>query len=94
MKIRTKTAELIPLKPKPAQLKLLKVVEDLRRQRKPIRIIILKARQLGFSTMIQGLVFQDETTNRLKNGMIVAHERPASANLYQMYRTFMKTTTC
>lgn len=88
LKIRTKTAELVPLKPKPAQQKLLKVVENLRSQRKPIRIIILKARQLGFSTMIQGLVFQDETTNRLKNGMIIAHERPASANLYQMYRTF------
>jgi hypothetical protein len=88
LKIRTKNAELVPFKLKPAQEKLLESVERDKRNNKPIRYIILKARQLGFSTMVEALIFNDETTNRLKNGMIVAHERPASNNLYQMYKTF------
>lgn len=88
LKIRAKDARIIPLAPKPAQEKLLRTVEKLKSQGKPIRIIILKARQLGFSTYIQGLFFNDEVSNELKNGMIVAHEDEASKNLYQMYRTF------
>lgn len=88
LKIRTKSAQLVPLKPKPAQEVLLNHIEADNESNKPKRYIILKARQLGFSTMVQGLIFNDEVSSKLKNGMIVAHERPASNNLYQMYRTF------
>lgn len=88
LKIRDKKAQLINLNPKPAQKKLLDLVLKLREEKKPVRIIILKARQLGFSTMVEALIFNDEVSNRLKNAMIVAHEDEAARNLYQMYRTF------
>ncbi len=88
LKIRTKDARIAPLVPKPAQQKLSNVLHELKEAKKPVRIIILKARQLGFSTWVQGEIFADEVSNELKNGMIVAHEDEASKNLYQMYRTF------
>jgi hypothetical protein len=88
LKIRTKEATLVPLEPKPAQLKLLEMVEQCKAYHKPVRIIILKARQLGFSTYAEGLIFNDEVTNNLKNGLIIAHEDGASQNLYTMYKTF------
>ncbi len=88
LKIRTKSADLVPFILKPAQERLLGIIEGLRAQRLPVRIIILKARQLGFSTLVEALICNDESTNSLKNGMIVAHEDAASQNLYQMYKTF------
>ena len=88
LKIRTKDAQLVPLVPKRPQEKLLETVEDCRRRGKPVRIIILKARQMGFSTYVEALIFNDETTNKLKNGVIIAHQDDASQNLYTMYKTF------
>jgi len=88
LKIRTKNATLTNLVPKPAQLKLLETVEKCRAEGRPVRIIILKARQLGFSTFVEALIFNDEVTSRLKNGLIIAHEDQASQNLYTMYKTF------
>jgi hypothetical protein len=88
LKIRTKDAELIPFVLNDAQLEVLNVVEDLKRRNKPIRIIILKARQMGLSTFTEGLIFNDTTTNKLKNSLIIAHEDSASQNLYQMYKTY------
>lgn len=88
LKIRTKDAELVNLKPKPAQEKLLRIVEECKERNKPVRVVILKARQLGFSTFIEGLIFNDEATHPLKRGQIVAHEDRASQNLYTMYKTF------
>lgn len=88
LKVRTKDAELVPFSPKPAQDKLLRHVELCKANKEPIRVIILKARQMGFSTMVEGLIFNDEVTNPLKNGLIIAHEDSASQNLYTMFKTY------
>lgn len=88
LKIRTKNAELVPFSVKPAQNKLLKAVEWCIAHKKPIRFIILKARQMGFSTLVEALIFHDEVTNKLKNALIIAHEDSASQNLYTMYKTY------
>lgn len=88
LKIRTKEAKLVKLEAKTPQLKLLDVVEKCKGLHRPIRVIILKARQMGFSTYVEALIFNDEVTHNLKNGMIIAHEDKASQNLFQMYRTY------
>lgn len=88
LKIRTKEAELVPFILKPAQEKLLGLIEMCIAKGKPIRFIILKARQLGFSTVVEGTIFNDEVTHPLKNGLIIAHEDSASQNLYTMFKTF------
>lgn len=88
LKIRTKEAELVKLAPKPPQLKLQRTIRELREAGKPVRIIILKARQMGFSTYVEADVFVDTSTHPLKNSLIVAHEDSASQNLYTMYKTY------
>lgn len=88
LKIRTKDARLVNFKFNNSQNIVMDIVEDLNRKNKPIRIIMLKARQLGMSTWTEGYIFKDTATNKLKNSMIVAHLDSASQNLYQMYRTF------
>lgn len=88
LKIRTKDASLVPFIPKPPQLKLQAKIRELRDTGKPVRIIILKARQMGFSTYVEADVFVDTSTHKLKNSLIVAHEDTASQNLYTMYKTY------
>lgn len=88
LKIRNKDAQLVPFILNEPQKRLLGIIEEVKESFKPVRIIILKARQMGFSTLTEGLIFADTATNSLKNSQIVAHEDSASQNLYQMYKTF------
>jgi hypothetical protein len=88
LKIRDKNANLVQFKFNKAQRFVLDKIEDLKRREKPVRLILLKARQLGMSTFSEGYIFNDTATNPLKTSIIVAHEDSASQNLYQMYKTF------
>lgn len=87
-KIVNKEGELIPFKLNKAQNILNDIISDLEKNKKPVRIIILKARQMGLSTYSEGYIFKKTSTQRYKKGTIIAHEDKASQNLYNMYRTF------
>lgn len=54
----------------------------------PKRYIVLKARQMGLSTLFEGLIFHDTATNDNKNSLIIAHEEPASQNLFSMSKLY------
>ncbi len=54
----------------------------------PKRYIVLKARQMGLSTLFEGIIFQDTATNNNKNSLIIAHEEPASQNLFAMSKLY------
>lgn len=88
--IRTKKAEIVPLKLNRAQERL---YEALRRQAeagKPMRVIVLKARQLGFSTLAEALIFARTATEPNVNSLIVAHREDSSANLFKMSKLFFE----
>lgn len=53
-----------------------------------MRIIILKARQMGFSTLTEGIMFKRTATRFNVESRIVAHTDEATTNLYNMYRLF------
>lgn len=88
LKIRTKDAKLVPFVLNEAQDYVLRIIEKLKEQNKPVRLVILKARQMGISTFSEGYIFNDTATNKFKNSLIIAHEEQASQNLYQMYKTY------
>ena len=88
LKIRDKRGKLINLKFKPAQAKLYDIMKREHDAGKPVRIVILKARQLGFSTVIESLFFQDAATRELVRTLIVAHTADATANLFKMNKLF------
>lgn len=54
----------------------------------PVRYIILKARQMGLSTIIEALCFWWTTTHKNVNSVIIAHKKKAAKNLYKMFRRF------
>ena len=63
-------------------------VKEQAKQQKPIRIIILKARQMGFSTPTEALIFHRTVTRRNVNSLIVAHKDESSNNLFNMSKLF------
>lgn len=88
LKIRTKTGQVITLKPNHIQKIVVdKVIEKLDNQ-EPIRFIILKARQQGVSTIIEALIYWWTTTHKGQQSKIIAHNTDTSEYLYSMFRTF------
>ena len=60
-------------------------------QNKPVRIIVLKARQLGISTATGGLMFSLSFIHNDRNSLIVAHEMDSSEHLLGMSQRYWRT---
>jgi len=55
----------------------------------PIRIIELKARQVGGSTWGSGKMFQSSSTNPFTNSFVVAHDAESTDNIFRMHKVFL-----
>ena len=86
--IRTKSGELVKLKFNQPQQRLYDVIAERHRAGKPVRIIILKARQMGFSTETEAILFWATATRENTDSLIIAHKDEATANLFRMSRLF------
>ena len=89
LKIRDKRSQLIPFKVNTAQQIVMKLIKECEEQQKLKRFIVLKARQMGLSTLFEGLIFHDTSTNSFKNSQIIAHEDKATSNLFAMSKLFL-----
>lgn len=84
IKIVNKDGELVPLKFNYAQNKLYDVIKEQTKENKPVRIIILKARQMGISTCVEAILNTNTMLNfNMKTG-IITHQASATANLFKM----------
>jgi len=94
LRIRDKNAQIIPLVANPAQERLIDIVEDWKRtypderSRPTLYIIILKARQLGFSTATEAIFFHELhfAPNRL--AMIVSYDDDSATTINDMSDRF------
>jgi hypothetical protein len=74
----------VKLLAKPGQLALDALLEEQRAAGKPQRAIVLKARQTGMSTWVQGKLIQAATQIENLNALVVAHDRDTGGKLYQI----------
>lgn len=88
LKIRTKDGAVVPLAMNAPQRRLYDAIRQQWQEGKPVRIIVLKARQMGFSTLTEAIGFFLAATTRYCEGMIVAHKEEATANLFRMSKRF------
>lgn len=58
---------------------------------KPVRIISLKARQLGITTVTAGLNFLGRFQREGTNGLTIAHDSETTASIYDKMRLFWET---
>ena len=84
LKIRTKDGTLMPLRLNQPQDRMYQAVKSQWDAGKPVRIIVLKARQMGFSTLTEAIIFAITATRFYTDCMIVAHKDEATANLFRM----------
>jgi hypothetical protein len=88
LKIRPKAGPLEPFRFNAAQRKLHQVIEDQKAKTGKVRVIVLKARQLGISTYIAARLYHETINRPGLRTIIIGHERPASRNLFSIVKRF------
>lgn len=88
LKIKTKEGGIAPLILNAAQKEYADEVFRQIAEGKPVRIIILKARQMGFSTVTEAIIYYLTSLQEAKNAFIVAQDSDATGNLYDMFRLY------
>lgn len=83
--IRDKSGNSVPFLLQPAQIKLRKLIQKRRDAGKPVRIIVLKARQVMISFGTAAEFFHDVPFQAGQKALIVAHELKASKNIFGYY---------
>ena len=88
LKIKTIDAELKPLVFNSPQQKFWKVLTDLRKTGKLPRIIVLKARREGISTISEGIIFHAAHFNENTEAVVISHEKDSGNKIFNMCRLF------
>lgn len=86
--IKTKDNRLARLRPNATQSKLQGIIEAKRAAGQPIRLLILKARQEGVSTWIDGWIFHDTITHKNVSSLIISHDDDSAVHLFDMVKLF------
>lgn len=92
LKIKDKVGQIIPLVPNKAQREVVDYVLWCLENDQPIRVIVLKARQEGLSTIIEALIYWWTNTHKNVASKIVAHEQGSATKIYRMFERFYEHT--
>lgn len=82
LKIRDKEGKIVALNLNKVQLELHRRLEQQRDEKGWVRALVLKGRQPGISTYVAGRYYNRASLRRGVNVYILAHEQPASDNLF------------
>lgn len=90
LRIRTKAGDVVPFRLNRAQRRLHERLEEQVKRRGRVRAVILKGRQMGSSTYIQGRYYWKmwRKSGRGLKAFILTHEQPATDNLFKMTKRF------
>ncbi len=88
LRIRPKAGSLSPFLFNPAQRELHRIIEEQKAKTGRVRVIVLKARQLGISTYVAARYYKRTTSCPGLRTIIIGHEKPASKNLFQLVKRF------
>lgn len=92
LKIRTKDGEVVNLKLNEAQQRLLATVDGQYKATGKVRVIILKARQMGLSTAVGGYMYWWVSQRQAQKAMVVTHHSDSTKALFDMTRRFYDNT--
>lgn len=86
--IRSKSGKIIKFVPNKPQRALIEYILYCIENNLPIRVIILKARQMGLSTAVEAIGYWWNSTNKNQTAVIIGHEDASARNLYRMFRRY------
>lgn len=82
-RIKDADGEFIPFTPNPPQMRLIRLLEAKSKDGRQVRVLILKARQMGFSTVCQAFLAWRAFCFKGQSGLTVAHLEEPSAELFK-----------
>jgi hypothetical protein len=88
LKLRPKAGPIAPFIFNAAQKRLHEIIEKQKAETGRVRVIVLKARQLGVSTYAAARLYHRTINNSGLRTLIIGHERRASTNLFQIVKRF------
>jgi hypothetical protein len=89
IKIRNKEGKIVDLRLNSPQMRLYNIIKEQKQANRPVRIIILKARQMGFSTLTESVLFKDTVTKFNRRTGIITHKATATSNLFNMSKLML-----
>jgi Terminase RNaseH-like domain len=88
LRLRPKSGPLEPFRFNAAQKKLHALIEEQKTRHGRVRVVILKARQLGISSYVAARLYHRTIGSSGVRTIILGHERRASSNLFQIVKRF------
>lgn len=88
MMIQTKDGELRPLVMNHAQNRFYDIFREHYNEDKPMKVIILKARQMGFSTVTEAVMTSLCMTNFFRSALVIAHNSDSSTHIFDMTKRY------
>lgn len=88
LKIRMKGGQLVPFALNKAQLYFHQKLEEEKKTKGKVRVIVLKGRQLGISTQIGGRFYQIVSHRTGCRAFILTHQQAATDTLFEMVKRF------
>lgn len=88
LKILSKDGRLIPFVLNQEQEIIVAEVVKCLEEKRPIRLILLKDRQIGVSTIVEALIYWWTATHKNQQSKIVAHDTVTSQKLYKMFQRY------
>ena len=87
--IKDEAGKIIPFILNELQLKVLDYILEGLKSGVSIRLLILKCRQTGISTLIEGIFFWISLMDTNQKMLIIGHEKKASVNLFEMLLRYL-----
>lgn len=88
LKILNKEGSLVPFALNQEQEIIVTEVVRCLEEGRPVRLILLKDRQIGVSTIVEGLIYWWTATHKNVHSKIVAHDTTTSGKLYSMFQRY------
>jgi hypothetical protein len=88
LKILDKAGELVQFKPNPMQQEVVDYVMECIAKGVPVRVIILKARQQGMSTVIEAIIYWWTATHKRVNAKIISHDDESAGKIATMFKRY------
>jgi hypothetical protein len=92
LKIRTKSGEIKPLVLNRAQLRTVEVFNDQLQRHGKVRMIILKGRQMGLSTLIEAILYWWASQHKATKAIVVTHHSDSTKALFDMTKRYYDNT--
>jgi hypothetical protein len=83
--------DIVPFVLNPGQRVVVGAIKEQSDAGEPMRVIVLKSRRQGISTLSEALVYGMASTRPNHHGLVIAHKNDAAADLHRMAKGFYET---